>query len=426
MSTKGGVGAGRATSASNAVKFRHHNERLALVALRHMREASKAEVARALDLTPAASGNILDDLECAGYIKQIGKRTGQRGSPSTLYALNAERIFSIGIKIGRRRLEAVMIDITGEERARRAYDYSWPDPVFVSRAGDSALDEFLHEVDRMPSTELCGIGIAVPYFLGGWNSELGFPEDLASRWANANIRSLFAAGAGLSVHVENDASAAALAELTFGDGAQLQDFMHISIDTFVGGGLVQKGQLQTGPHGNGAALGPLPVLPSGIAPAPNGGTRLLHRASVYRLLDHLRRQGTPVDRVSDLENPPPGSAAAIASWVDDCATALAEAIVAIASIVDIRAVVVDSILPNAVHLRLMNEVQLQFSRAVVTGIVPPAIIGGRFGAQASAIGAATLPLSALFDSSSAVHFTGRESSFGRQSASSETRPKGRS
>lgn len=423
MSMDPGGSSLRETSAINSAKFRQHNERLALTALRRFKEASKAEVARALNLTPAASGNIIDDLERAGYIKQIGKRTGRRGPPSILYTLNPDRIFSIGIKIGRRSLEAVMIDLKGSERARREYDYSWPEPDLVSRAGNSALDEFLRMVDLMPQTDLCGIGIATPFFLGGWNSELGFPEDLEARWASTEVRSLFAEQRDLPVYVENDASAAALAELTFGDGGQLQDFMHISIDTFVGGGLVQNGRLQIGRHGNGAALGPLPVSPSAISPVPKGGTRLLHRASTYALLNELQRNGIHVDRVRDLENPPPGSALAISSWVNDCAAALAEAIVAIASIVDIRAIVIDSVLPTPLHLRLMNEVQLLFSRTNVTGIIPPAIIGGHFGEQAAPLGAATLPLAALFDVNSDVYFTGSEAQRARPAALSAARAK---
>lgn len=412
------------STAGNSVKFRHLNERMALAAIRRRREASKAEIARDLDLTPAAAGNIVDALESEGFINQIGKRMGLRGSPSVLYALNPDRVFSIGMKIGRRTLEAIMIDFTGEERARREHDYPWPDPPLVRRAGNSALEDFLRIVDAMPATELSGIGIGVPYFLGGWSDELGFPDDLSARWAATDMRGLFTAHPRLPVHVENDASAAALAELMFGDGARLQDFMHVSIDTVVGGGLVQNGRLQTGPHGNGAALGPLPVSPSALAPAPKGGTRLLHRASVYSLLAHLRRHGTPLDRIRDLNPPPPGTAPTIAAWVDDCAGALVEAIVAIASVVDVKAVVLDSILPDPLHLRLMNEVQMRFPRAALTGIVPPAIIGGRFGARAAPVGAATLPLSALLDPASEIRLTGSERSPGRGKAASGARAQG--
>ena len=103
---------------SNSVKVRHYNERFVLDAIRRLKEASKSDLARAANLTPAAVADIVDGLELSGFVKQMGKRFGQRGSPSILYRLTPQRIYSVGIKIGRRALEAVLVDFAGEVRAR--------------------------------------------------------------------------------------------------------------------------------------------------------------------------------------------------------------------------------------------------------------------------------------------------------------------
>lgn len=411
-----------AGKSTNAMKQRRSNERIALAHIRQKGKASKAEIARMADLTPAGAGLIVDALESAGFINTVGKRFGRRGSPSVLYALNADRVFSIGFKIGRLTLETIMVDFVGRERARQEHDYSWPDPAFVRRAGIEALEKFRQQIEQCRATELSGIGIAVPYFLGGWGGELRFPEDLGSRWAATDLHTLFADDIGLPVYVENDASAAALGELVFGDGACLRDFMHISVDTLVGGGLVQDGKLQTGPHGNGAALGPLPVSPSAVSPVPAGGTRLLHRASAFTLLEHLRRHGHPVGRIQDLELETHHELPAVAAWLEDCAEALVEAIVAIASVVDIEAVVLDSVLPGTLNNRLLNLVQTRFGRASLAGIVPPAIIGGSFGARTASVGAAALPLSAFLDESSPVHLTAGKARSALNRSTSRARP----
>ena len=96
---------------SNSVKVRHYNERFVLDAICRLKEASKSDLARATHLTPAAVADIVDGLELSGFVKQVGKRFGQRGSPSTLYRLTPERIYSVGIKIGRRALEGVLVDL---------------------------------------------------------------------------------------------------------------------------------------------------------------------------------------------------------------------------------------------------------------------------------------------------------------------------
>ena len=101
------------------------------------------------------------------------------------------------------------------------------------------------------------------------------------------------------MQVENDASAAAVAELVQGVGTRYEDFLHISLTTFIGAGLVIDGTLQTGPHGNTAAFGPFPVAPSSLAsvPKPSGPFEiLLHRASIYTLVNHLRLGGVEITR----------------------------------------------------------------------------------------------------------------------------------
>lgn len=396
---------------SNSVKVRHYNERFVLDAIRRLKEASKSDLARAAHLTPAAVADIVDELEAAGFVKQIGKRFGQRGSPSILYRLAPERIYSIGIKVGRRALEAVLVDFAGEVRARESHEYRYPDPDLVLRAGNTSLANFNALVGSLDEASIVGVGIASPYFLGGWSEELGFPDDLGDRWEAIDLVTFFATPAKAPVFIENDATSAALAELVQGAGARFRDFMYISIDTFVGGGLVQSGKVHTGPHGNSAALGPLPVSPSSldsVAAKPARYQSLLHRASIYVLVNHLKSRGIEINRVRELDPLPAGAREPLFEWIDDCANALVEAIIAITSVIDIEAIVLDSILPRPIHLELLARVQTQFNRTSAIGIVAPEIVSGQFGPEASPIGAAMLPFSALLAPDSSVLMIGKE------------------
>jgi predicted NBD/HSP70 family sugar kinase len=396
---------------SNSSKLRRYNERFVLDTIRRMREASKSDLARVANLTPAAIAVIVDGLEASGFVKPVGKRFGQRGSPSTLYRLTPERIYSVGIKIGRRALDAVLVDFAGEIRARQSHEYRYPDPDVVRKAGNNVLDHFNQLIGCLGDATIVGVGIAAPYFLGGWSEELGFPADLGARWDAIDLTKFFANTAETPVFVENDASSAALAELLQGAGGRFRDFMHISVDTFVGGGLVQGGKVNTGPHGNTAALGPLPVSPSkldSVGAHPGRYQSLLHRASIYVLVNHLKSRGIAITRVRELDPLPPGAQAPLFEWIDDCANALAEAIIAITAVIDIDAIVLDSILPRPIHQELFARVQVQFSQMSAIGIVEPAIVSGQFGPDASPIGAAMLSFSALFAPDSSVLMIGKD------------------
>ena len=169
----------------------------------------------------------------------------------------------------------------------------------------------------------------------------------------------------------------------------------------------EGGKVHTGPHGNSAALGPLPVSPSSldsVAAKPARYQSLLHRASIYVLVNHLKSRGIEINRVRELDPLPPGAREPLFEWIDDCANALVEAIIAITSVIDIEAIVLDSILPRPIHLELLARVQTQFA----IGIVAPEIVSGQFGSEASPIGAAMLPFSALLAPDSGVLMIGKD------------------
>jgi len=383
---------------SNSVQLRRYNERVVLDALRRFGQASKAEIARFARLTPPAVATIVDALEEGGYVRSGGKRFGGKGQPSAMYELSPEGAYAIGLHIGRRALDAILIDFCGRTQAYESRDYDYPDPSAVKRAANAIIGRFQRKLGPARSARLVGIGVSAPYFIGGWEAELGFPPEAGAAWRRVELGSGFLT-AGLPVQVENDASAAAVAELVHGVGARYQDFLHISITTFVGAGLVLDGTLQTGPHGNAAAFGPFPVTPSTLesVPRPAGPFEiLLRRASIYTLVNHLRFRGVTINRVRELDPMPPEAAEAVTEWQNDCAAALAQAIVGAIAVVDVEAVVIDGLLPRPLLLDTVGRVRSQFASVAPNGLIAPEILPGSLGPRASALGASLLPIYSLF------------------------------
>jgi len=384
---------------SNSVQVRHYNERVVLEALRRFGQASKADIARFAHLTPPAVATIVDALEDGGYVKGSGRRFGGKGQPSSMYELSSQGAYSIGLHIGRRSLDAVLIDFCGKTQQFETHDHQFPEPVAVRRTANAIIERFRKKLGSQAAARLVGIGVSAPYFIGGWDSELGFPTEVGAAWRSIDIASGYLNAGGLPVQVENDASAAAVAELVQGVGVRYQDFLHISLTTFVGAGLVLDGTLQTGPHGNTAAFGPFPVTPSTLAsvPPPIGPFEiLLHRASIYTLVNHLRFGGLDISRVRELDPMPPKAAALVSEWQNDCAAALAQAIIGAISVVDIEAVVIDGLLPRPLLLDTVARVRSQFSTITPRGLIAPEILAGSLGPRASAVGAGLLPMYSLF------------------------------
>jgi predicted NBD/HSP70 family sugar kinase len=394
-----------ARKGSNSVHVRHYNERVILETLRRDGQASKAELARSANLTPPAVAGIVDALLEAGFIEQKGRRFGQVGQPSVMYSLAPDGAYSVGLHVGRRSLNAVLMDFSGRVRASESHEYGFPEPSAVVRLSVSSIQRLLGTLPEDAKKKVIGIGLAMPYFLGGWKTDQNVLDEIAKTWETFDLKSQLTSLTKFPVYLENDASAAAVAELVYGVGRNYKNFIYLSLKTFIGGGLVIDGNLFPGPHGNSAAFGPFPVSPSRLSsvPPPTGPFEiLLRRASVATLMRHLRSNGIQINRVKDLEYLPSDGQPYLREWQEDCADALAQAIVGSISVIDVDVIIIDGILPRGILDTTISMVSRRFDEIVPDGVIAPPIISGSTGAQAAATGAAILPVYAMFTPDSAI------------------------
>ncbi len=129
----------------------------------------------------------------------------------------------------------------------------------------------------------------------------------------------------------------------------------------------------------------------------NGETRqLLDIASIFVLENLLRERGFDprplwysADDWMDFGEP-------LETWIQDTAKALAQAIVAAASIIDFSAAVIDGGFPGWVRQRIVHATVHEAEKLDLQGVVMPEIIEGVVGPQARAIGGASLPIFARY------------------------------
>ena len=194
--------------------------------------------------------------------------------------------------------------------------------------------------------------------------------------------------------VENDGTAAAMAELLQGGGRELNDFLYIFIGGAIGGGIVTGGECRRGLSGNAGDVGLMPVGASRLPrrrrpPAPTNPP--------HACLD--QRAGAPSARLgcggadpSALDGAIAARADLLEAWLDDCADALVAPLLAASRLLDIEAVVLDGDLPR----RVLQSLRINGSTRLLAGCPearePPSLRLGRVGRQAAAIGAAILPL----------------------------------
>ncbi len=387
---------------SNSVQVRHYNERVILTLLRRLGEASKADLARHARLTNNTAGQIVRDLEEQHLVRVGGKRMGARGQPATILHLNPQGAYSVGFKLGRRSLDALLVDFAGRVIERRRLERAFPMPEEAVAFASESVAGLRRLIDGPANARLAGLGVAMPYNLGSWQRELDIPLSAYRRWNEFDLGSALAHATGLEVFCENDGTAAAVAELFQGQDRSLDDFLYIFVGAALGGGIVLGGDYRRGVNANAGDIGLMPTGPSRLGTAPRPDSRpeiALTRASVNALIRHLRESGQPVENREELDALLEQGHPAVAEWLDDAADALVQPVLSAVRVLDVAAVVVDGTLPRPVLDQLIAKLERDLALASPESREPPRLTRGTVGRDAPAIGAAILPLHLNFSSS---------------------------
>ncbi|MEL6808438.1 MAG: winged helix-turn-helix transcriptional regulator, partial [Pseudomonadota bacterium] len=116
----------------NQTGVRAYNERLLLSILQRNGALPGSELARRTGLSPQTASVILRKLEQDGLLRKGDPLKGRVGKPSVPFALNPDGVFSLGLKVGRRSADLLVLDLAGVVRhqLRDSYDYPLPDTVF--------------------------------------------------------------------------------------------------------------------------------------------------------------------------------------------------------------------------------------------------------------------------------------------------------
>jgi predicted NBD/HSP70 family sugar kinase len=380
---------------SNHVGMRQFNERVVLQAIRLNGSVAKAGIARLTKLTPQTVQVIIARLEADALVRKLEPVRGKVGQPSVPMALNADGAFSIGIKIGRRSLDMLLLDFTGQVRERSSLNYSFPDPDTLFGEIEARLHELTQALPAKLRSRLHGVGVAAPLTLGGWQSVLGIAPKQATKWAQIDIRERVAAMTDLPVQFVKDTAAACVAELVAGRGRSIGSFLYVFIDTFIGGGLVIDSQLRGGLTGNAGAIGSLSLglATAGRSAAPS---QLLSEASLVnleaRFTAHELDAGAALD-VRAMHKPwwPDTE-----RWLREAGPAVAFAVNSAACLLDLEGVIIDGSFSRELLRATLTAVNHALDQYNWEGVARPAVLEGTIGSDARAMGGALLPLYANF------------------------------
>jgi predicted NBD/HSP70 family sugar kinase len=232
--------------------IRYINRQIVLNYVREKEPISRAEISHETALQRSTVSLIVEDLKNQGLVYEIeGESTG--GRPPTLLKLRAAGCTAIGVDIGTARTTVATGDLVGRVLRREVFPTD-SDREKTFRLISDCIQEF---IKSEPTIE--GVGISVPGLVDAeTGTALFIPHFKWRDWAIADeLRSV----TGVPVSVDNDANAAALAELWLGrpEIRDVRDFILVLVEEGLGTGIIFDGQVYHGMEGGAGEFGHMTI-----------------------------------------------------------------------------------------------------------------------------------------------------------------------
>ncbi len=226
-----------------ASAMRDINRSAILEIIRREGPISRTAIAERLDVSLPTVMRIVDGLVAEGFVRPQGTTEWSGGRRRPLLEFNSDGFVVLGVDMGGTKMYGALSDLGGNIL----------DEVNISRHGTSGEDSFNYLttlIDKLlasPKVEgrrVRGIGVGAPGVTLHKEGIVTWAYTL--HWDKFPLKAKLAERYDLPITVDNDVNLAALGELWFGAGQNVQDMILIAIGTGIGAGVIIDGALYRG------------------------------------------------------------------------------------------------------------------------------------------------------------------------------------
>ncbi len=233
--------------------IRDINRQIILNYIREKSPISRSDIARLTALQRSTVSLIVEELKGIGLIEEIeGESSG--GRPPQLLSLQTAHAVAVGVDLGKKKTIVATSDLAGRILEREEFPTDEDFEKTIARI-ISLVSYFIHK----NGGSIEGIGVSVPALVEPKSGKvLNVPH---FDWHEPAVAERLKIATGLPVKIDNDANAAALAELWFGrpEITQVRDFILVLIHKGIGTGIVFDGQIYRGKGGIAGEFGHMTI-----------------------------------------------------------------------------------------------------------------------------------------------------------------------
>ena len=263
--------------------------------LYHNGISSRAQIAKAIELTPAAITKITAKLLFRDVIEETGDMEGDKNRRSIGLNLNCAKYHVVGVKFARSLVQIAVFDL-------KCNRISLTDlPTVDEEHIPETVEQIRATVRQLiaDDSSIVAVGMAVP---GPYLVEEGRTALVSSMqgWRQVNFIKEFSEAFNVPVFVEQDARAGALAQFLFNPELSEGSLAYYLLGEGIGLGIIDNGSIYYGAHGTATEIGHISIDVNG-RPCDCGNVGCLERyCSTPAIHDTLIADGTVVPGAADM------------------------------------------------------------------------------------------------------------------------------
>lgn len=407
--------AGKYGTGESGANVRKYDNKLKLFNLiRNNSPLGRAQLAKETGLAIPTVMKIIHDFIDLGLVREVGKGKSTGGKPPTLLEFVHDSYFSVGVDLGATNIICVLMDASNIV-SRTVI------PTEFASGADKVLERILRAVETVLKTsgidpeKLLGIGLAIPGLLDARTGKIIFSPDIG--WRDVDVLTHLKRRFNTLVCVNNATRATALGEKTYGSAKEMRDYMCLNLGYGIGGAMVFDDEVYTGFSGSAGEFGHMIVVPGGPR-CDCGNHGCLEAVSSARAMIRDARERLKAGEESMLRDMVEGDldrleakmvlAAAekgdrVAGEIADHAiSTLGIAVASVINLLDFEAIILEGGIARGGPFFFDNLVRAINSHKMLYAGRHTRILVSELGANATAIGAASLVINNLLEGGALV------------------------
>ncbi len=393
------------TNKTSVEQIKFANRQAVLNLFRGNNLLSRTIVAKETGLSKATISRILSEMLAEGLVEEVRTSGAGVGRPRIMLRLVSRTRYAVGVELSSSVLRIILTDLNARPIRQRI-------PPVYNQKIDAIVESLSREVEDLcqdiPDEQLFGVGVAVP---GIVNPSTGVVTmESQEGWQDIPLASQLSNLIGKHVILSNRTQAATWGEKWYGDSNQVADLLYVRLGSSVEAGMIIAGQLHLGKMYTSGAIGHMTLDPDGAYCACGNrgclntvaGSQALLKSARVRLKNNSASmlmgmvEGNPsflnMDHLMSAIDAGDGLAVQI---ITEAGRSVGIIVASLLNLLSFQKVIIGGQLSMA-GSALLTPIQEEVNRrALPTSLVACQIEITKLGADAAALGAASLLLQNL-------------------------------